>query len=192
MTGRRRGYVEWHRRTKGVVVAGTALASWVLTMLVGGYMFAVSMGRGRPAGQPAHSHWPTWLMFVHASLAVGGAAVWVGYMATDDRVVAWVSFGDLVLVAALGDVLFATWFKDGWALRRARRKGRTATVKEHTPTNVLPERPGERVSQVEVDTTVPVDALEELRIPVIAVVTHGALAGLTLLLVLLVALGVGS
>jgi len=173
-------------------VEGSALALWGITMLVGAYMFAMAMGMGRDIGDVARSHWPTWLMFVHASLAIAGAAVYVVYMSTHESVYAWVAFGDLVLVAGLGDVLFATWFKDRRAVRRAQRKGRTATATDHTPVNLKPTEPGQRVVQAEVDTTVPVTDFEERRIPVIAVTTHGVTAVLTLVLVLLSALGVGS
>jgi hypothetical protein len=173
-------------------VAGTALALWGATMLGGAYMFMVAAGISRPAGESAHSHWPSWLMFVHASLAVGGAAMWVGYMISHAHVLTWLSFVDLLVVAGLGDLLFVSWFKARRALAVAERGGPVERVKDYVPLNVPPAEPGQRMQQVAVDLEVPVTELEEMRIPTIAVLAHGGLAVLTILAVLLTALGVGA
>ena len=169
-------------------MAGTALALWSLTILGGSYMFMMAMGLGRPPGTAAHSRWPTWLMFLHGGSAVGGAAVWVGYMVTREQWVAWASFVILLLVAGLGDVLFVTWFKDRRASARAERSGEVEQVPDRVPRNVPPPTVGKRMEQVDVHATVPVTALEELRIPAVAVFAHGALAVLTIVLVLITAL----
>jgi hypothetical protein len=169
-------------------VAGTALALWSFTILAGSYMFLLAMGLGRPRGTAAHSHWPTWLMVVHAGVAVGGAAVWIGYMVTREQWVAWASFVILLLVAGLGDVLFVTWFKDRRAVARAESGGEVERVPDRVPRNVPPPLVGQRMEQIDTDATVPVTEMEEGRIPAIAVYTHGALAVATIVLVLITAI----
>lgn len=169
-------------------MAGTALAFWGLTILGGSYMSMMALGLGRPRGTAAHSHWPTWLMFAHAGAAVAGAGVWVGYMVTREQWVAWASFVILLLVAGLGDVLFVTWFKDRRAVARAERGGEIKRVPDMVPRNVPPQVEGQRMAQVETDATVPVTEMEEGRIPAIAVLAHGALAVMTIVLVLITAI----
>jgi hypothetical protein len=157
-------------------------------MVGGAYMFMMAMGFSRGPGEAAHSHWPTSLMFVHAGMAASGAALWAVYMGTDEKVLAWISFGVLLAVAGLGDVLFMTWFKDRRALQRAERGEPVTEVKDYVPTNVSPSASGDRMAQVDPDSTVPVTQLEERRIPVVAVVGHGVLAVLTIVLVLIEAI----
>ena len=167
-------------------MASTTLVIWLFTAAGGLYMMGVSVGFGRPVGEPANTHWPSWLMFAHPSLAVGGIAVWIVYMVNGERALAWVAFADLVLVAALGDVLLVTWLKDRRAERRAVQGGAVKEVKNYVP------RPEQGQIRPEAPETVPVTALEERRIPSVAVAAHGLLAVLTIVLVLLSALGVGS
>jgi hypothetical protein len=169
-------------------VASTALVIWLVTSLLGAYMMGVSAGLGRPVGDPANTHWPTWLMFAHPTAAAIGVSVWIVYMATGDRVFAWVALADLVLVLGLGDVLLITWLKD----RRAEQRAEGGSLDDVKRVKNYVPRPRQGRVQAPAPETVPVTALEERRIPTIAVVTHGLLAGLTTLLVLLSALGVGS
>jgi hypothetical protein len=173
-------------------VVGTALALWGATMLVGAYMFMVAAGMSRPAGESAHSHWPSWLMFVHASAALGGAGLLVAYLVTKTHVLTWISFVDLLLVAGLGDWLFVSWFKARRAVAAAERGEPVKRVRDYVPLNVPPTEPGQRMQQVEVDQDVAVTDLQEMRIPTIAVLAHGGLAVLTIVTVLLAALGVGT
>jgi hypothetical protein len=56
------------------------------------------------------------------------------------------------------------------------------------PRNVPPPVEGQRMAQVETDATVPVTEMEEGRIPAIAVFAHGALAVMTIVLVLITAI----
>jgi hypothetical protein len=161
-------------------------------MLGGAYMFMVAAGISRPAGESAHSHWPSWLMFVHGSAALGGAGLLVAFLITGSHPLTWICFVDLLLVAGLGDWLFVSWFKARRALAAAERGEPVERVKDYVPLNVPPTEPGQRMQQVEVDLEVPVTELVEMRIPTIAVLAHGGLAVLTILTVLLTALGVGS
>ena len=96
-------------------------------------------------------------------LAAGGLVVWIVYLVTDNSVLAWVAFADLVLVAILGGLLVMRWVKDG---RAAMRTGR-------------------RSDAAEVD-------LAEQHIPRPPVLLHGVFAVSTVVLVLLSALGIGG
>jgi hypothetical protein len=149
-------------------------------------MLGIAMDMGRPKEEPANTHWPSFLMFIHPAFAFAGAVVFFMYLMYDERALAWIAFADLLLVAALGDVLLVSWLK----ARRGERKaehgdGPVPMVKNYVPT----PRQGE--VQVEAPERVPVTALSEQRIPGLAVAAHGALAVVTIVLVLLTALGVG-
>jgi len=156
-----------------------------MTIVGGAYMFMMAMGLSRGPGEPAHSHWPTWLMFLHGGLATSGAALWAAYMIYDEQLIAWLSFALLLVVAGLGELLFTTWFKDRRAELAAQRGGEVARVRDYVPTNVPPPASGDRMAQRNPENTVPVTELEERRIPAIAVAAHGLLAVLTILLVLI-------
>jgi hypothetical protein len=156
---------------------------WSITALIGFYMFGVSLGIGRAVGQPSSTHWPSWLVFLHPTLAVVGLAVWIVYMNYPEQALAWAALVDLLLVATLGDVLLVTWLKDRRAELRAGPDG-VKQVKNYVP------RPQQGRVQAPAPETVPVTALEERRIPLVAVLTHGVLAVVTILLVLLFAVGV--
>lgn len=163
-------------------MASVTLVIWSITALIGFYMFAVSIGIGRPVGEPANTHWPSWLVFLHPTLAVTGLGVWIVYLSYPERWLTWTAFVLLLLVAGLGDVLLMTWVKDRRAAARAGSDG-VKQVKNYVP------RPQQGRVQAPAPETVPVTELEERRIPLIAVATHGLLAVVTILLVFLFAIG---
>jgi hypothetical protein len=121
-------------------VASTALVIWMITALIGFYMFGMSIGIGRPAGEAASTHWPSWLMFLHPTMAVTGIAVWIVYMSYGYRALAWVSFTDLILVAALGDVLLVVWLMDRRSEHHPKR-GKVKWVKNYVPRPTAGTRP---------------------------------------------------
>ena len=77
------------------------------------------------------------------------------------------------------------WLKDRRAERHA-EDGHVKQVKNYVP------RPQQGRVQHEAPETVPVTDLDERRIPPTAVTVHGFMAVLTIILVLLAALGVGT
>jgi hypothetical protein len=97
------------RACEGSLVASAALVIWLVTGSTGLSMMGVAVGFSRPVGEPANTHWPSWLMFAHPTFAGAGVTAWMVYMAYDYRALARVSLADLVLVAALGDVLLVPW-----------------------------------------------------------------------------------
>ena len=61
------------------------------------------------------THFPPVRVFGHFLLAAAGLVVWIFYLVTDNSVLAWIAFADLVLVALLGGLLVKRWVEDGRA-----------------------------------------------------------------------------
>jgi manganese efflux pump family protein len=141
-----------------------ALITWIITAGFGSFMLArwISHG-GLRAGDNTATHFPPARVFAHFLLAAAGLVVWIVYLVTDNSVLAWVAFADLVLVALLGGLLVTRWAKDGRAAMRA----------------------GSRSDGAAVD-------LAEQHIPRPPVLLHGVFAVSTVVLVLLTALGIGG
>lgn len=84
--------------------------SWLLTASLGAYMLRTWLARGglrreraRPGGLPPQ------LIFGHASLAVSGLLVWVSYLATGTRALAWTAVGVLMVTVGLGVSTVTLW-----------------------------------------------------------------------------------
>ena len=167
-------------------MAGVALATWFMAALVGFYMASLTLDLSRPVGEAANTHMSSLILFVHPSIAVAGAGVWIAYLVYHDGWLAWTGFAFLVVVATLGDMMLVGWLKTKKLEKQAADGGAVPMV-----SNLVPRLSQGRV-QVEVPDQVPVTALVERRIPTIAVSTHGLLAVITIVLVLLCALGVGG
>jgi hypothetical protein len=145
-------------------MAIAALVTWVFTAGFGFFMLLRWASRGglrRVAG--AGTHFPPARVFTHFGLAAAGLVVWIAYLVTDNSVLAWIAFADLVLVALLGGFLVRRWLKDGRAAMS----------------------PGRWSDAADVD-------LAEQHIPRTPVVLHGIFAVSTVVLVLLSALGIGE
>lgn len=144
-------------------MAVAALITWILTAL-GGFFLLATWIRNGGHRQPGSSHFPPALIFGHFTLAAVGLVLWIIYVANDSDVLAWIAFILLVPVALLGFTMFARW------LPIYRRRG-TLTGAAQTATATTPA---------------------EQHFPVPIVFGHGGLAVVTVVLVLLAALGVGG
>ena len=140
-----------------------ALITWILTAL-GGFFLLATWIRNGGHRQPGSSRFPPALIFGHFALAAIGLIVWIIYVASDSDALAWIAFILLVPVAALGFTMFTRW------LPTYRQRG-TVTGAAQTATASAPA---------------------ERSFPVAVVGGHGALAVITVVLVLLTALGVGG
>jgi hypothetical protein len=91
-----------------------ALVAWVLTAGAGLFMLVrwIRHGGARQAGP---THFQPVRVFSHFGLAAAGLVVWIFYLITDNSLLAWIAFADLVLVATLGGLLVRVWTKDGRA-----------------------------------------------------------------------------
>ncbi|MBC2866879.1 hypothetical protein [Streptomyces mexicanus] len=146
-----------------------ALITWVITALGGFYMLGTWIQRGGiRQQQTGTSRLPAPAVFGHFALAAIGLVVWIIYVVADKDALAWTSFGLLLPVALLGFVMLARWIP----VYRDRATAGAASAATG---------PGAH-------GTVPA----ERHFPIAVVVAHGLLAVVTLLLVLLTALGIGG
>lgn len=142
-----------------------ALITWLLTALGGFYMVGVWIARGG-LREPRTSHFPPAVIFSHLGLAAVGLILWIIYLATDSDALAWISFVLLLPVAALGFVMLQRWIPVYQARSAAVGNGPGAASTEQVPA--------------------------ERHFPVATVAGHGVFAVVTVVLVLLTALGLGG
>jgi hypothetical protein len=143
-----------------------ALVTWVLT--AGGGFFL--LGLWLKNGGMAQSETPgarirAGRILSHFALAAAGLVIWIIYVATDSEGLAWVAFALLAVVALLGFSMLAIW---------------------------LGQRSRERPPVAEGSGATPAGTPAEQHFPTPVVALHGVLAATTLVLVLLVAVGVGG
>uniref|UniRef100_A0AAU2VEZ9 DUF2231 domain-containing protein n=1 Tax=Streptomyces sp. NBC_00003 TaxID=2903608 RepID=A0AAU2VEZ9_9ACTN len=124
---------------------------------------------GRSAGGTRPSRLPAPVIFGYFALAAIGPVVWIIYVVADETALAWTSFGLLLPVALLGFVMPARWIP----VYRARAAAAPAAATAHAA-----------------EGTAAVPA--ERHIPLPVVLAHGLFAVITLVLVLLTALGIGG
>ena len=143
-----------------------ALITWFVAVLAGLYMLTVWLIENDVTGRDAApSQLPVPVIFAHLSLAMTGFGVWVAYLALDREILAWAAFGLLAPIVLLGLTMFARWI----------------------PVYQGPAPPGTQQA-----AGVSLAAPAEGNFPLAVVTVHGLLAGATLVLVLLTALGVGG
>jgi hypothetical protein len=87
-----------------------ALISWLITISLGAFMLrtwlardGLSRERARPGGLPPQ------LIFGHAGLAVTGLLIWVAYLASGTRALAWTGVGVLMVTVCLGLCTVTLW-----------------------------------------------------------------------------------
>lgn len=141
-----------------------ALITWLLTAVGGFYLLATWIAKGG-VRQPRTSRFPPAVIFGHFVLAVVGLIVWIVYLVTGGDGLAWAAFVILLLIAVLGFTMLLRWIPTYQA---------RAGVAAPGPGGSLGQGPAER------------------HFPVAVVVGHGLFAVVTVLLVLLTAVGVGG
>jgi manganese efflux pump family protein len=141
-------------------MALAALITWVITAAGGFVMLGTWIAKGGPT-KPLTTNLPPAVIFGHFALAVIGLVVWIVYLFTDNPVIAWTGFALLVPVALLGFVMLARWIP----VYRAHTTHSDVEVTGHD------HDPAERY------------------FPVSVVAGHGLFAVVTVVLVLLAALG---
>jgi hypothetical protein len=148
-------------------VAYTALITWFAAVLAGLYMLTVWLIENDVTGRDAApSQLPVPVIFTHLALALTGLGVWVAYLVLDRATLAWTAVGLLALVVLLGVTMFARWIP----------------VYREEPVPVTAGAPPGHVLAVPAES----------HFPVAVIAAHGLLAGITLALVVLTALGVGG
>ncbi|MFF6997306.1 hypothetical protein ACFY93_20435 [Streptomyces sp. NPDC008313] len=155
-----------------------ALITWVITALGGFYLLGTWLAKGGARG--GNSHLPVPVIFGHFALAAIGLVVWIVYVIADKDALAWTAFALLVPVALLGFVMLARWIP----VYRGRA---TASTAPSTTASASASAPG--------STSVSAGgqaALAERHFPLAVVGAHGLFAVVTVVLVLLTALGIGE
>jgi hypothetical protein len=86
------------------------LISWLVTVSLGAFMLRTWLARGGLRGETAEgSGLPPPLIFGHAALAVTGLLLWVGYLVSGARPLAWAAVGALMVTVCLGLCTVTLW-----------------------------------------------------------------------------------
>jgi hypothetical protein len=143
-----------------------ALVTWVLTAGGGFVMLGLWLKNGgmRQTEEPGDRIRAARIL-THFALAATGLVLWIVYVASDTDALAWISFALLLVVALIGFSMLATWLR---------------------------QRSGERAAVADATGAAATGPPAEQHFPVPIVALHGVLAATTLVLVLLVAAGVGD
>ncbi|HEX5495515.1 MAG TPA: hypothetical protein VFX70_13180 [Mycobacteriales bacterium] len=146
------------------------LVCWVAAALGGFYLLATWLQSG---GMRQQHHGPTRfpvvLIFGHFLLAGVGMLVWLVYLFDAQRNTAMLALAIIAVTAVLGFVMFARWLPG----------------QVHPPA-AEPVTPDGRAAKPTADAAA--EPAAEQQFPIASVVGHGALAAVTLVLVLIVAL----
>ena len=146
-----------------------ALIAWVVTAFGGFYMLGTWIQHGGIRQQQSGtSRLPAPVAFGHFGLAAIGLVVWIIYVVVDNTALAWTAFVLLLPVALLGFVMLARWIPVYRATAGATPAAASAT--QGAEASVPAER----------------------HFPLPVVLAHGLFAVVTLVVVLLAALGVGG
>jgi hypothetical protein len=146
-----------------------ALITWLAAASFGLFMFAIWLIEYGGRGSAGASRLPAAVVFGHVLLAVAGLGVWIVYLFVNDHRLALGALGILLGVAILGLTMLRQWI---------------SVYRESTVTLSVGTEPG----------TAPVIHVipAEGNFPVAVVVGHGLFAVITVVLVLLTVLGLGS
>jgi hypothetical protein len=110
-----------------------ALITWILAAGVGLFMLIRWATRGGVRKvEGAGTHFLPARVFTHFGLAAAGLILWIVYLVTDNHLLAWIAFVDLLLIALLGSLLVRIWTKDGRAAM-AGTKSEVDLAEQHIP-----------------------------------------------------------
>jgi hypothetical protein len=147
-------------------VAIAALVLWLATIGAGWSLLAIWLVEyDRSFQESATTRLPIPVIGVHALFALGGLAVWIGYLLAGTQRLALTATAILGVVAILGFIMVTRWI-GVWRAHRARSTALNAPLGGVVVVDVPPER----------------------HLPVTLVILHGVLAVATVILVLLAAL----
>jgi hypothetical protein len=175
------------------MLAIMAVVTWLLAGALGLKLLLIWI-RGGGTG-PRRSHIRPALIFGHAAFAVAGLLLVVAYLLSGEPDwLAWSATVVILTASLLGAAMYIPW----WRRRRQAIKSRTAERVATTASRpITSPATRSRTSPATGATTHPAaggtsDLPVERHFPVRVVIVHGLIADLTLALVLLTALGIGS
>ena len=166
-------------------MAYAALITWFAGVLLGLYMLTVWLIENDvTARRAAPSRLPVPVIFTHLTLAVSGLALWVAYLILDRVILAWIAFALLGVIVLLGLTMFARW------IPVYREPVPAAATTQTVPADSLfqaapAKNPGQTMEEA---LAIPAEG----NFPLAVVAMHGLLAGFTLVLVFLAAMGVSA
>ena len=167
------------RQSADLPVSLAALAGWILTAAAGSFLLAGWLGPGGLRRRARAAGVPPAIIVSHFALAVAGLGIWIAFVAADLAVLAWIAVGLLLLIAGLGMATLVTGLPEATAAgerRPAARKLRAAGGPAGQSSQLATQLAGAAVTR-------------RPRAPVTVIAAHGALATVTILLVLLAAIG---
>jgi hypothetical protein len=86
------------------------LLSWLVTASLGAFMLRTWLARdGLRRERAREGGLPPLLIFGHAALAVSGLLLWIGYLASGARPLAWAGVGALMVTVCLGLCTVTLW-----------------------------------------------------------------------------------
>jgi manganese efflux pump family protein len=196
-----------------LLLSVAALVAWLVTAAAGSYLLAGWLRHGgwrrrrapgrsgaEDRGQGRAGGMPPAIILGHFSLAVAGLGLWIAFMASDVRALAWTAAGLLLPTAGLGMATLVTALPEPAGPEPAERE--SAQPESVEPESVQPESLEPESAQPGPAGPLPPDsgrlatriaataAPARVRMPVAVIALHGALATATMLLVLLAAIGV--
>jgi hypothetical protein len=158
-------------------MSAAALVTWLVTALIGLFLLAIWLIEYDPEFQSAAAtRLPVPVISAHGLLAICGLAIWGIYLITDQRRAAWAAALILIPVALLGITMAIRWIG---VYQENPGRSRTATARPAAAT---------QASRAPTQLVVP----PERHFPLPVVVSHGIFAAVTIVLVVLAALGAGT
>jgi hypothetical protein len=148
-------------------MAVAALITWLLTAAGGLFMLSIWISKGGPTQHRNDTMLAPPVIFGHFGLAALGLVLWIIFVVTGSQALAWVAFVLLLPVALLGFLMLTRWLPV-YRGRKVAAAGASASGGASAP--VAGDPP-------------------ERHFPVAGVAGHGVLAVVTVVLVLLAAIG---
>jgi hypothetical protein len=169
------------------MLAITALVTWTSAMLLGFGLLTIWLSRGGAAA--GRSHIRRMVMTAHVTLGTLGLTLWVVYLlGGEPGGLAWVAAAVILLTSLIGAAMFLPWWRRRRRARAARAAAPAAVAVPAGVTTGASTDPAVAARGGTGTDSLPV----ERHFPLGVVVAHGILADLTLVQVVLVALGIGT
>ncbi len=162
------------RQSADLPVSLAALAGWILTAAAGSFLLAGWLGSGGLRRRARAAGVPPAIIVSHFALAVAGLGIWIAFVAAGLAVLAWIAVGLLLLIAGLGMATLVTGLPEATAAGG--------------PEAAAAGGPAGQSSQLATQLAAAA-VTRRPRAPVTVIAAHGALATVTILLVLLAAIG---
>ena len=176
-----------------------ALVAWIITALGGSYLLVTWLIRGGMRQQKTGAtSFPAPLILGHFLFAASGLLIWIAYLLTEIRGLAWTALIGLMVVVVLGFTMFVRWGGETeQAGNAALASAPTATVdaaaqRDTARAGAQGMTSGAAGSKARGPARKEAEHPAESHFPNAVVAGHGAFAVSTLVLVVLAALGIGS